>query len=168
MRNKLITLVIIAIALCVSCSNTSEKRLFKKMKPLAEQYLADCDIIYDSLRIDCIDTINELNYANLNIELLHEMEDAYLTQYQELIQTDTVKAHYVRLYLRDIQNTLEDLTSMMENGELDNQKLLLYMVSGYSHEGKEKEPFIFFVQPDLKTLYTMDPFGDNLLYREEK
>lgn len=140
--------------------------MIKAMKPMAEAYLDTCQVTYDSVRVDCVDTINEYNYANLNIELLRNMEQNYQMQYEDALEEDTVKASYLRLYLGDIRHAIQDFQELMESGDLDSQKVLLYMVSGTVCRGQEKDPFMFFVYPDKMTLHTLDPFGNNLLYED--
>lgn len=133
---------------------------------MAEAYLDTCKVSYDSIRVVCVDTITELSYANLNIELLKNMEDNYQMQYEEAMAEDTVKAKYLRLYLSDIRNTINDFQDLMETGDLNEKDVLLYMVTGVVCKDQDKENFMFLVRPDKKTLHTLDPFGDNLLYEE--
>jgi len=163
----LVTAIVAVILACSSCNKTPEEKLLKSMKPLAEAYLDTCKVTYDSTRVDCVDTITEMSYANLNIELLSHMEENYQMQYEEALANDTVKATYLRLYLNDIRNTIQDFEELMGTGELDSKEVLLYMVTGTLCKGNEKENYMFFVRPDKKTLYTMDPFGNNLLYEEK-
>jgi len=159
--------VVTIVFACSSCKKTPEEKLLKAMKPLAEAYLDTCKVTYDSTRVDCVDTITELSYANLNIELLSHMEENYQMQYEDALVNDTVKATYLRLYLSDIRNSIEDFEELMGSGELDSKEVLLYMVTGTLCKGEEKDNYMFFVRPDKKTLYTMDPFGNNLLYEDQ-
>ena len=56
----------------------------------------------------------------------------------------------------------------MDNGDLKTEGVLLYMVSGtFQKEGKEQD-LMFLVNADKKTLHELDPFGDNLLYKDEE
>jgi hypothetical protein len=159
-------LIFLTVVLGSSCTKTPEEKLLKAMKPMAEAYLDTCKVSYDSIRVVCVDTITELSYANLNIELLKNMEDNYQMQYEEAMVEDTVKAKYLRLYLGDIRNAISDFQDLMETGDLNEKDVLLYMVTGIVCKDQDKENFMFFVRPDKKTLHTLDPFGDNLLYEE--
>ncbi|MBR4136008.1 MAG: hypothetical protein IKU03_06340 [Bacteroidales bacterium] len=167
MRKTCLYLALLLALFGISCTSTPEEKLLKSLKPLAKEYLKENKIPYDSLRVDCVDTITELSYANLNIELLSNMENNYQMQYEEAMIDDTVKANYLRLYLGDIRRTIEDFQDLMESGNLDSKKVLLYLVTGTVFNGEESEYFMFLVKPDKKTLHTMDPFGDNLLYQDE-
>ncbi|MCR4964760.1 MAG: hypothetical protein K6A41_03810 [Bacteroidales bacterium] len=167
---RILTLIAVILSISFvfsSCKKTPEEKLLKAMKPLAEAYLDSCKVTYDSTRVDCVDTITEMSYANLNIALLTEMENNYQMQYEDALINDSTKATYIRLYLGDIRNSIQDFEELMGSGELDAKKVLLYMVTGTMCKGKDKENYMFFVRPDKKTLYTMDPFGNNLLYEEE-
>jgi len=167
MKRSLFYFAAICLVFFASCHRTPEERLQRAMMPLAKAYLDTCKVTYDSVRVDCVDTITELSYANLNIELLSNMEANYEMQYEEALTEDTVKAQYLRLYLGDIRRTIEDFQDLMESGDLKDKEVLLYMVTGTISKDDKKENFMFFVQPDKKTLHTLDPFGDNLLYKDE-
>lgn len=142
--------------------------MLKAMQPMAEAYLDTCGVSYDYVQVDCVDTITEYNYANLNIELLRNMEQNFQMQYEDALVEDTLKASYLRLYLGEIRNTIKDFQELMGSGDLDSKEVLLYMVSGTVCKGQEKDPIMFFVYPDKMTLHTLDPFGNNLLYRDEQ
>ncbi|MBO7445919.1 MAG: hypothetical protein J6T86_05880 [Bacteroidales bacterium] len=167
MKRSLFYFAAICLVFCASCHRTPQEKLQRAMIPLAKAYLDTCKVSYDSVRVDCVDTITELSYANLNIELLTNMEANYEMQYEEALTEDTVKANYLRLYLGDIRRTIENFQDLMETGDLKNTGVLLYMVTGVLSNGEEKENFMFLVRPDKKTLHTLDPFGNNLLYEEE-
>ncbi|MBO7647219.1 MAG: hypothetical protein J6S56_03890 [Bacteroidales bacterium] len=167
MKRSIFYFAAIGLLFFASCHRTPEERLQRAMMPLAKAYLDTCKVSYDSVRVDCVDTITELSYANLNIELLTNMEANYEMQYEEALVEDTAKAKYLRLYLGDIRRTIDDFQDLMETGDLKNTGGLLYMVTGVLSKGEEKENFMFLVRPDKKTLHTLDPFGNNLLYEEE-
>lgn len=147
-----------------------DKKLKRQMKKMAVEYLANDSIKdYDSLKIDRVDTLTEMGYAKLNFELLEEMEFAYQYQYEEAEVADNQKdMQILRLYLSDITRTKDDLLSLMQDESLDTKETLLFMVTGSYHKDKETIPIMFFVQPDKKTLHQLDPFGDNLLYKDEE
>jgi hypothetical protein len=140
-----------------SCKDYATNKLQRQMKPFAKQYLAEDQVKdYSDLTIKCVDTVTEVGYAQLTLELLGNMEAAnsesgYSPEVQNLMLKD----------IHDIQQVLEALLS---EGILDSKGVLLYMVTAsyLTPEQRERE-FIFFVNADKKSLHTLDPFGDNLV-----
>ncbi len=170
MKNALPILLLSLICLLSGChKKTEEEKLKEAMVTLAKDYLkADGITQYDSLRVDCVDTVTELGYANLNSELLDQMADAYQEMYNEaVVNNETKKIEPLALYLKEINRTKADFDNLMENGDLKADGILLFMVTGSYFHGGKKEPIMFLVEPDKKSLHTLDPFGDNLLYRDE-
>ena len=160
--------ILIACSFC-GCKNYATNKLKREMKPFAKSYLKTERVVdYDSLTIDCVDTITEMGYARVNVELLNQMEASYEAQYDEAMTEDrSQKLEYLRLYLNEINQTKADFEDLMENGDLKETGVLLFMVSGHYVKDGERVPLIFFVTADKRKIYTMDPFGDNLLYKDE-
>lgn len=122
---------------------------------------------YKNLTIKCVDTITEYSYAKLTSELLGDMEGMYEQMYWDESE-DTAKREVIGLYLNEIRRTRADFEDLMDNGDLKTEGVLLYMVSGtFQKEGKEQD-LMFLVNADKKTLHELDPFGDNLLYKDEE
>ncbi|MCQ2276069.1 MAG: hypothetical protein MJZ87_03890 [Bacteroidales bacterium] len=168
-RYFILTICIAGMMLFSGCKNHGINKFKRQMKPLAEEYLANDKITdYDSLQIECIDTLSELSYAKLCSELLGNMENAYEMQLQQAYQTNDERAEYLEMYVGEVTRTLEDFEDLMNSGDLKKDGVLLYMVTGsYVNAKKQKEDFMFLVNPDKKTLHMLDPFGDNLLYKDE-
>jgi hypothetical protein len=170
MRKILAIILATSILLLASCHKKSdEEKLKDAMKLCAAEYLKNDGITaYDSLRVDCVDTVTEMGYAKLNSELLAQMAEAYLAMYEEAVNDDDIaKVDAISRYLNETNRTKADFDDLMESGDLKSDGILLFMVTGaYYHDGQAEE-LMFLVQPDKKTLYTLDPFGDNLLYRED-
>lgn len=171
---KKLTLCLIICGLIAgfySCSTPQEK-LKRQFKPLAKAYLDSNQVAFNSIEIKCVDTVTELGYANMNREFLTEMEDSYQAQYAAALENgDSSMSNYLRLYLRDVIRTREDFEDLMDNGDLKTDGVLLYLVTGNFKKDKndlDGEDFMFFVNSDKKTLHILDPFGDNLLYKDEE
>lgn len=167
---KLSCIAIIAVMTCCffGCRNYAYNKLIRQMKPLAKTYLEEENIThYDSLKIDKIDTITELGYVKLMYELLENMEQSYQEQYREATQQDDrKKLDVLELYINEISRTKLDFYDLMDNGELASSGLLLFMISGSYQVDGQKNTILFFVNPDKKSLHILDPFGNNLLYRD--
>lgn len=168
-RYFVLTICITGTLLFSGCKDHGINKFKRQMKPLAKEYLANDKITgYDSLQIECIDTLSELSYAKLCSELLGNMENAYEMQLQDAYATNDERADYLEMYVREVTRSLEDFEDLMSSGELKREGVLLYMVTGsYVNNQKTKEDFMFLVNPDKKTLHLLDPFGDNLLYKDE-
>ncbi len=139
------------------------------MKSLAVQYLQQDQITdYQDLKIQCVDTVTEFAYAALTNELITNMEDAYQRQYDSAIVRDDERlSNTLELYLREMERTRNDINDLMVNGDLQSKGILLYMVTGsYNKDGADHD-FMFLALPDKKTLHTLDPFSNNLLYKDE-
>jgi len=133
------------------------------MKPLAEKYLAEEQVKdYTDLKITCVDTITEVGYAQLTVELLGNMEAASEEQYANQEGDHSPEVQY--LMLQDIYKTKEALEEALTSGGLSSKGVLLYMVTGtYLTPNKEQKEVVFLVNADKKSLHTLDPFGDNLV-----
>lgn len=156
------------LVLFSGCAHREEAKLKRQMKTLAKEYLEKSQISdYDSLSIECIDTLTELSYAKLTSELLTNMSEAYQMQ---LAETDDIAtANELNANLNEIISTENEFEDLMDNGDLKTTGILLYMVTGtFIDQNKDKQEFMFLVNPDKKTLHILDPFGDNLLHKDSK
>lgn len=169
-RHIILILSVLSLISFSGCKNHAANKLKRQVKPLAKEYLKNDHITdYDSLNIECVDTVTELSYAKLNSELLANMATAYEAQYEQALQERHDKdLHYLELYINEINRTKNDFDELMESGSLKADGILLFMVTGNYVQNGEHIPFMFMVNPDKKTLHTLDPFGDNLLYKDEQ
>ena len=162
-------MLMLAVALCLSgCQKMQQNKLNRQMKKMAKVYLEKEEVRdYKKLTIRCVDTITEFSYAKLTSELLGNMEGMYEQMYWDE-SNDTSKREVVGLYLNEIRRTRADFEDLIDNGDLLTEGVLLYMVSGsFIKDGKEQD-MTFLVNADKKSLHTLDPFGDNLLYKDEE
>jgi len=160
-------LLVISIALLFSgCQKMQQNKLNRQMKAMAKVYLSQDEITdYKKLKVTSVDTVTEYGYAKLTSELLGNMETVYAQMYWD-DSDDTARRNVIGLYLKEIQRTKADFDDLIDNGDLSTEGVLLYMVTGnYMKEGKNQQ-FMFLVNPDKKSLHNLDPFGDNLLYKD--
>lgn len=160
--------VLSAVLLFTGCQKMEQNKLNRQMKKMAKVYLQQEEITgYKDLTITSVDTLTEYGYAKLNSELLGDMAEAYEQMYWDG-SDDSARHEAIGLYLREIQRTRADFDELIDDGDLLTEGVLLYMVTGnYQKDGKKQE-FMFLVNPDKKSLHTLDPFGDNLLYKDEE
>lgn len=170
MKNyRLILLALLATILLAGCKDYATNKLKRQMKPFAKSYLKTEKVVdYDSLTIDCVDTVTEMSYARMNVEFLNQMEASYQEQYEQAVREDKGQTlEVIGLYLNEIGRTKADFEDLMDSGNLKETGVLLFMVTGHYVKDKERVPIIFFVTADKRNLHTLDPFGDNLLYKDE-
>lgn len=166
-RYLVFCLLLSTTVLFSGCSNREVNKLKRQMKTLAKEYLKDNDISqYDSLNIECVDTLTELGYAKLTSELLTNMEEAYQMQLGQA--TDEATATELNVNINEISSVESEFEDLIENGDLKASGVLLYMVTGtFVDKNKDKQEFMFLVNPDKKTLHVLDPFGNNLIHNEQ-
>lgn len=162
-------LILLTAAICLTgCQKMAQNKLNRQMKKMAKVYLQQEQITdYKDLTVSSVDTLTEYGYAKLTSELLGDMANAYEQMYWDDAD-DTARREVIGLYLKEIQRTKADLDDLIDDGDLLTEGILLFMVTGdYQKDGK-KQDFMFLVNPDKKSLHTLDPFGDNLLYKDEE
>ena len=167
--SKQIIVTLLSVMLCFSgCQKMQQNRLNRQMKRVAKTYLEQEEVKdYQNLTISAVDTLTEYGYAKLNTELLQDMENYYREMYCDA-SDDTDRREVIGLYLNEIIRTEADFEDLIDNGDLQTTGVVLYMVSGnYQKDGQDQQ-FMFLVNPDKKTLHNLDPFGDNLLYKDEE
>ena len=166
MQRPLFSILALAVILFSGCQKMEQNKLNRQMKKMAKVYLQQEEVAdYKNLSVVSVDTLTEFSYAKLNSELLGSMAEVYEQMYWD-DSGDSARHDAIGLYLREIQRTKADMDELIDDGDLLTEGVLLYMVtSQYQQKGETKE-FMFLVNPDKKSLHTLDPFGDNLLYKD--
>lgn len=168
MQRPLISILALILILFTGCQKMEQQKLNRQMKKMAKVYLEQEEVKdYKDLAITCVDTITEFSYAKLTSELLEDMEGMYEQMYWDESE-DSAKREIIGLYINEIRRTKADLEDLMDNGDLQTEGVLLYMVTGTFQADGKKRDMMFLVNPDKKSLHTLDPFGDNLLYKDEE
>ena len=168
MKRALFFLLSITVILFSGCQKMAQNKLNRQMKKMAKAYLKQENITdYKKLSVVTVDTLTEFSYAKLNSELLGNMEEVYEQMYWDDSE-DTNRREAIGLYLREIHRIKADMDELIDDGDLLTEGVLLYMVTGNYEQKGEKQEFMFLVNPDKKSLHTLDPFGDNLLYKDEE
>lgn len=169
MKRSVIFLLTLGLIGCLSsCQKIANSQLERQMKSAAKKHLeADHISGYKDLKIDCVDTVTEFAYAALTTELLTNMAAFYEQDYEQAALSDNdSKANAIELELNEINRIIDQLNDMMINGDFKSKGVFKYMVTGnYQKDGKTNE-FMFLVDTDKKTLHTIDPFTNNVLFDE--
>ena len=161
-------LLAITVILFSGCQKMEQNKLNRQMKKMAKVYLEKEEIKdYQNLTIKCVDTITEYSYAKLTSELLGDMEGMYEQMYWDESE-DTAKREVIGLYLNEIRRTKADFEDLIDNGDLLTEGVLLFMVTGtYQKDGQDLD-MMFLVNADKTSLHELDPFSNNLLYKDEE
>lgn len=167
MQRTLISILALVLVFFTGCQKMEQNKLNRQMKKMAKAYLEKEEVKdYKDLTITCVDTITEFSYAKLTSELLGNMEAMYEQMYWDESE-DSSKREVIGLYLNEIRRTKADFEDLMDNGDLQTEGILLYMVTGSFQLDGQKQDMMFLVNPDKKSLHELDPFSDNLLYKDE-
>jgi hypothetical protein len=137
----------------------------ENIQKCAEEYVqTELNIMErDSVVVNKVDTITEMGYAKLVLEMLENLEYQYKLMYDEAtLNNDEQKLQYLEIYLNQISSQVDYFRNIEESDAADNQQLLLYLIYGSFYIDGEKEDFICLANPDF-TLHVLDPFADNLL-----
>lgn len=163
---RIIILTFMAALLMTGCHKKTEQELLREnLQPSTEKYVKEELQISnpDSVVINRIDTVTEMGYTKLVLEMLENLEFQYKLMYDEAtLANDDSKIKYLEIYLRQISTESDYFRKIEDTESANNQNILLYMISGsYYQEGKG-EYFICFAKPDY-SLHVLDPFADNLI-----
>ncbi len=163
---RIVIFAFIAAFLTTGCHKKSEQELLSnRLRSCTEQYVKEELQIGnpDSVVINKIDTVTEMGYAKLVLELLENLEYQYKLMYDEAtLANDDRKIDNLEIYLRQISSQTDYFRAIEEAESADNQKILLYMISAAYYKEGEVNDFICFAKPDF-SLHILDPFADNLL-----
>ena len=165
MRYFGIIICTLAILLC-GCHKKGEQDVFQqKMHQCAETYVkTELNVSdADSVVVTRIDTLTQMSYAKLMLEMLENLEFQYKQLYDEATMADDdAKIASLDRSLRQI-SVQTDYFRTIEDGEsADNQQLLLYWISASYYKNGQQEDFMCFATPDFN-LHILDPFADNLM-----
>jgi hypothetical protein len=154
-----------AIVLIVaSCHRNSAHEQVEKLKDLSIAFAKDSlKLEVDSVQIVKIDTLTQLGYAKITLEMLENMDEQYQLNYQRalLAQNDALIAE-METYLLQIRELKQKFINIVDNATIDNKEIFLYMYqANFWHSGGIFEA-ILFAMPNYK-FYDLDPFSNNLL-----
>ena len=149
-----------------ACHKKTERDVFQEnIQKCAEEYVqTELEVnTADSVVINRLDTLTQMSYAKLMLEMLENLEDQYKMMYDEAtLADDDAKIESFSRSLRQISTQTDYFRAIEESESADNQELLLYWISASFYQNGEKTDFICFATPDFE-LHILDPFADNLL-----
>lgn len=155
--------LVVLVLLAVSCreKRTESQILHEKVQNTAKLYLQDLPV--DSITIQHMDTLTELGYAKIMLEMLENMKEEYNILYKQAVANqDERTMNEIEHFQEEIRNEIEFFFVKMNSEDIDDRQLILYMVSAAYFENGNSTPFLFFTSPE-GNLHELDPFDDNLL-----
>ena len=117
----------------------------------------------DSVVVNRLDTLTQMSYAKLMLEMLENLEFQYKQLYDEATLVDDDKRiESISRSLRQITTQTDYFRAIEDSDSADNHVLLLYWISASYYQNGEKTDFMCFATPDFN-LHILDPFADNLM-----
>jgi len=160
----IITVIGAIILLIVSCDQDPAKVQLKKLKQLSITFAKDqLKKEIDSVQITKIDTLTQLGYAKVTLEMLENMDEQYqLDYYKALAAQNEELSTELETYLGQVEELKQEFTTIVDDAVVDNRKTFLYMYQvNYWRDGGFFD-VILFATPSYK-LHELDPFQNNLL-----
>ena len=161
----LFVIVSITVLFC-GCHKKTEQDVFQEnLHRCAEMYVMNELNVSnaDSVVVNRVDTLTQMSYAKLMLEMLENLEYQYKQLYDEAtLADDDNRIESLSRSLRQITNQTDYFRSIEDSETADNQQLLLYWISASYYQNEQKEDFMCFATPDF-TLHVLDPFADNLM-----
>ena len=163
---KKIGFIICLIVLMSGCRQKAEVDVFQqKIHQCAETYVkTELNVSdADSVVVTRIDTLTQMSYAKLMLEMLENLEFQYKQLYDEATLADeNAKIDSLDRSLRQISVQPDYFRTIEDSESADNQQLLLYWISASYFKNDQQKDFMCFATPDF-TLHRLDPFADNLM-----
>lgn len=158
-------IIVLAVLLC-GCKQKGERDVFQEnIHRCAETYvLNELNVSdADSVVVNRLDTLTQMSYAKLMLEMLENLEFQYKQLYDEATSADDEKRiESISRSLRQITTQTDYFRAIEDSDSADNHDLLLYWISASYYQNGEKTDFMCFATPDFN-LHILDPFADNLM-----
>jgi len=155
----------LAVLLC-GCKQKGERNVFQEnIHHCAETYvLNELNVSdADSVVVNRLDTLTQMSYAKLMLEMLENLEFQYKQLYDEAtLADDDKRIESISRSLRQITTQTDYFRAIEDSDSADNHVLLLYWISASYYQNGEKTDFMCFATPDFN-LHILDPFADNLM-----
>ncbi len=158
-------IIVLAVLLC-GCKQKGEYDVF-------QENIHRCAVTYvlnelnvsdaDSVVVNRLDTLTQMSYAKLMLEMLENLEFQYKQLYDEAtLADDDKRIESISRSLRQITTQTDYFRAIEDSDSADNHDLLLYWISASYYQNGEKTDFMCFATPDFN-LHILDPFADNLM-----
>lgn len=114
----------------------------------------------DSVKVVKVDTVDNYEYAQIMVDLLHQMDAEMLYDYQSaLLSGDTVTSKNLEIQIDEIADAGYQWDMEVESTRVGPKTVRYYLLTANYYAGTQVDQFYFFVTPDLK-IHIPDPFAE--------
>ena len=114
----------------------------------------------DSVRVVKVDTVDNYEYAQIMVDLLHQMDAEVLYEYQAALQTgDEVAVKDLDVQIDEIATAGEQWDMEVMAAENAPKTVRFYLITANYYAGSDIDQFYFFVTTDFK-IHVPDPFAE--------
>ena len=145
-----------------SCHRAKEDAAMKQFMELTRQYVTEELQIQglDSVRVVKVDTVDNYEYAQIMVDLLHQMDAEVLYEYQAaLMSDDTVTVRNLDIQIDEIAAAGEQWDMEVAALEGAPKEERFYLITANYYAGTDIDQFYFFVTKDFK-IHIPDPFSE--------
>lgn len=121
----------------------------------AKEFLATEQVSYDSLGVDRVDTLTEMKYARMTVEILEQMRDDY--ENAQYMEEDPHRRNIIAMQVAEIEDSLVVFIDKINAKTISETQVVCYLVYAHYCQGEDKIPFTFFLNP-VGEFYIYDPF----------
>lgn len=137
--------------------------LRKQINKVAVEYVTDVLLIqdYDSIKINKIDSISDLGFAKLTLELLEEMKQNYDYLYQDALMNGASEeaSDQILTQTKEVELALGEYYSISNDENTNSKNLRNYLVYATYYKLAVPTDFIFLTTPKGK-YYELNPFKE--------
>lgn len=155
---KKVYVVIFIFLLIVSVALIFIKPFKKKgfdYQAKAVEFLVNEQVDYDSLAIDRVDTLTEMKYARMTVEILEQMRDDY--ENAQYMEEDPHRRNIIAMQVSEIEDSLVVFIDKINAKAISETQVVCYLVYAHYCQADAKIPFTFFLNP-MGEFYIYDPF----------
>lgn len=158
-----IVIAILLIAAYFAYQPYMKWSLRKQINKVAIEYVTDILLVqdYDSIKIEKIDSISDLGFAKLTLELLEEMKVNYDYLYQDALMngeseeaTDQILAQS-----REIEVSIGEQFTIANDENTNTTNLKNYLVYAVYYKSGNSTPFLFLTTPKGE-YFELNPFTE--------
>ena len=114
----------------------------------------------DSVRVVKVDSVDNYEYAQIMVDLLHQMDAEVLYEYQAALTSgDELAAKELEVQVDEIAAAGEQWDSEVLAAENAPKTFRFYLLTANYYAGSDIDQFYFFVTPDFK-VHIPDPFAE--------
>ena len=159
----LLSVLIAGISLFfVNCHHKADDEAMARFQELTRQYVTEELQIagLDSIRVVKVDTVDNYEYAQIMVDLLHQMDAELLYEYQSaLLSDDTVTVRNLDIQIDEIAAAGEQWDREVAATENAPKSVRFYLLTANYYAGGDIDQFYFFVTKNFK-IHIPDPFEE--------